>query len=338
MVVTIAPDGETTATTRSGDGVIVQEPTVSVIADGTELHVTKLTLKTGRHTKAARLDVTGLWDGDGTPAKNSTITAVINGEPVFTGTVADPADNGDGSISVAAFDAVKQLSRYTVSTTFDLVSLEQIVETVASNAGVEVATVDPDYHPSIVTEYDNTSGVQVLDQVAKWGHVVWWVDAQNRLHVEPPDPTVYAISADFIATEPTAGESDQPYQRVVVTGESPASTQGRETAHQISKEPVRATAGFGEPVYSYESKQIRTQAQADAAAQAILEEFQRQRAHGTVTIVGEGAPLRPFDVIEMPPELDSERYLVSELTHTLSNQDGFVTDVGCGGLIDGEEA
>ncbi len=327
--------------TTLGNGIIYQTPTTTVTIGGEEIGPTQIKIKTNRFAETARADVTGIWY-DRVPASGEQIEIDINDYRVFTGTTESIDDNGDGSYKVVAFDAIKKLIRTRINMTFSSSNVGVIIDRIADKIGVDMDINIPDDRNFIVPcQYIDDSAIKILNQVTRWSDTYWWVDGRNTIHVGPPEPTLHEFSSDFIGENPTAGEKEPPYQKVVAIGESPSSQStegdspgGYYAAHMLSKDPPRATAGDGEPVYRYKSRRIITQAQAEAVAKSILKEFKRQRAEGDVDIIGEGAPIRPLDVIRMPEQFDEDQYLVSGVTHKFSNNDGFISTVNAGGLID----
>lgn len=324
-----------------GTNQIIQRPTVTVQVGAEEFSPVEIDISTNRFTTAARADVSAVLE-EVMPRQGQALRIDINGVRAFTGSVESSQDQGDGSVSFHAFDLVKKLFRTPINATFDSATLRTVVQEVTNAIGTS-AFIDVPLDTRVSPEYNNTPATKVLNQVTKWGDVLWWVDRRNFLHVEPPNPTTHAFGPAFIETGGDAGEKEIPYSRVIVVGGQAASEStsgdspgGEQAAHMLSKYSISASAGTGEPVFRYQSKQIRTSTQAQRVANAVLKAFMRQRAQGTVGVVGEGIPVRPLDVIEMPDKLNNERYLVNSIKHTFNNEDGLVTDVDCGGLIDVE--
>lgn len=330
-----------TAPTTYQGGALVQHPTVTVMSESGEIQPIDVKIETNRYKETSRADVHGLYKSVTPPQENEEVVIHINDVKVFTGNIEEVNDKGDGTFTITAFDVIRQLIRARVESSFNEVSLEYLATYVATMTDAEIDIDLPNV--TVSPDYDDTPGVIVLDQIAKWADAVWWVDPENVIHIKEADPEIHKFGPEFIEHDPSAGSKKMPYNRVMVEGASPASYSstdtskgGREAFHMLSKAPITSSAGEGKPVYYYQSNQIRTQDQADRVASAILKEFQRQRANGNVGIIGEGPPVRPLDVIEMPEELNNEQYLVSAIKHNFTNQDGLISDVNCGGLIDGQ--
>jgi hypothetical protein len=247
---------------------------------------------------------------------------------------------GDGTIKVVAFDVIKRLLRTKINKNYTSAKISRVVRDVADKADITGLGVSLEEDIIVSPDYDNTAATQVLAQASKWGNVLWWIDRFGGLHVEPPQVDAFCIGAEFIKPEPSVGTKNIPYERVVVQGLTPASQTieslpgGLATVHMLAKEPIVATAGQGEPVYTYKSKQIRTRRQAENTAQAILDEFRRQQASGSFKLVGEGAPIRSLDTVIMTEVLGGDEYLVNSVKHTFNNSDGFISNITVGGFID----
>jgi hypothetical protein len=329
-----------TATTSVSDGALTQRLTSFVLVDDEELRATKIKVETNRYSSAARAEIIGLSQ-DIVPNEGEEIVVSINGIVVFTGEITKVNPKGDGEVKIVAFDAIKKLKKTSISQTFDQAELKDVARYVADQADVDLITNFNTTCP-VSPVFNRTSAVKVINQLCRWGDVYWWVNEYNELIISELNPGVFQLGEELIEDDPEASTKEIPYQSVVVYGGGSASKSiqsneigGAEAYHTLAKYPIKAEAGQGEPTYTYRSEQILTQRQADNVAQAILHEFQMQRAEGTVGVVGEGAQIRPFDVLEMPDSLNNERYLVSGVKHTFSNDEGFISDVNCGGLVDG---
>lgn len=321
--------------------VIIQKPTATVTVDGMELLPTKITANTNRWSEAGEAEVAGLWQHEDPPAKDGELQIDLNDITVFTGDVKNVTPEEGDSVTITGVDAIKKLLKTKIRVNFDDAYLGEMIDKVMGF--VPDVEYEHDF-PRPVKGSPNFSKrplTEIINQITRLGDVLWWIDTENVLQIKDVDSEIHKLDPHFIEEEPTAGEEESPYQKVIVYGESPASHSasdsqlgGHGTGHIIAKRKISASAGSGEPVYRHESNQIRTKEQAQIAAEAILKEFRMQRASGNIGIIGEGAPIRPFDVIEMPEELNNEQYLVSGIKHTFSNRDGFISDVNCGGLID----
>jgi hypothetical protein len=331
--------GITAETDHRGD-VVFQIPTIDVRVAGQEVRPTKAVIDTDRYTAAARAEIEGLWEGSGGyPPRDEKMTVDINDVRVFTGKVYESGPQEGDGVKVVGMDAVKKL----IQTKIDLNMNHAFLTNMVDEAMKLVSGVDYEYDfprfPRGGADWTQRSVASILGIIARWGNVIWWVNEYNKLKIMRPEPELHIFGPHYIGAGPNATKEEPPYQKVIVYGESPASSSafghtagGYGTGHVMAKDRVQAEAGSGKPVYTHESTQIQTKTQAKAAAEAILNEFYKQRARGSVTIIGEGAPVNPIDIIRMPPELDEEEYLAASIKHTFSSQEGYITDIQCGGV------
>lgn len=330
-----------TADTELSGGVISQHLTQRVEIAGQEFLPTKIKVEKTRYSEAGRAEIVGLWEHPSTPNSGEELTININGVRVFTGDIEQVNDKSGDRYNLVAFDGIKEMMKTSITQTFDQAEILEVVNYIEDHVSIEIESNFGEIC-QVSPKFNGESALSVVDQISKWGNLIWWVNEYNELIIGEADPTIYEFGPELIEDDPDASKKRPPYHRVIVEGGATASKSrtgkaigGSSAYHVLSKRPVTAIAGEGQPTYRYKSKQIITERQAQNAANAILQEFKRQRAQGTVGIVGEGAPLRPFDVMQMPEELDDAKYLVSGVKHTFSNDEGFITDVDCGGLIDG---
>jgi len=123
--------------------------------------------------------------------------------------------------------------------------------------------------------------------------------------------------------------------QVSVFGESPASSQGDETLHWLTKsfEDYKGTAGTGTKL-QLEDAVIKTKDAADTFAQAELKNIKKNAVSGLLKILG-NANLKLGDAIEinkMPNEEMNGVFQVRSVGHYLSKDTGFITKIGIGGL------
>jgi len=72
--------------------------------------------------------------------------------------------------------------------------------------------------------------------------------------------------------------------------------------------------------------------QAENVANALLARLEEQQKGGWLELVGR-ENIRPFDDVELPPDLGGETYLVRSVEHTIDSRNGFKTRLDLGGLI-----
>jgi len=354
----------------------VQDLSATVSIGNASFAPVELTVRTNRYSEAAEVEVAGPTDQDvlsGVPA-----SVEINDELVFSGTSDTARGSGYGSVDVVAYDAIDRLHKTTIKADFQRESWTEIARTAAERANVPFESqsiagptgaggqADASVNEEIA-EFQDTSGssggdgdsqsspsindqkaISVIERAGTNANAVWYLDPEGTLQWVsypastgaaqiPPSTTFHELQ---YVLDASAGKRAPPFQRVVVTGSSPASQStdgdhpgGLVASHLLSRDPVRAVAGSGEPTYHYQDRDIRTDQQAQQAAEKILGEFQSQQAGGWIDIVG-NPTIRPLDVVQLPDHLGGERYLVSGVTHELAPDIGFETRIHCGNLIE----
>jgi hypothetical protein len=122
--------------------------------------------------------------------------------------------------------------------------------------------------------------------------------------------------------------------RVLVSGESPASRQGPDTWHWVAKDvsSFAGESGGGARTLALREGAIRTKDAAGALAASKLGAIRDGSSWGRLKILGNPA-VQLADLIEIDgaerPELNGSFKVVS-VRHVLSKKDGYLTHVGLG--------
>lgn len=283
---------------------------------------------------AAQLTVKGLIET--TPSEGSEVTASLMEEEVFTGTVADPNEMGDGRTKIKAFDGVRDLKKNSLTQTFESAQIEQIAVAAAQAAGLDYVIDLPDETTS--AEYSDKRCDEIIEKMADIGSAIWFVDAGGLLTVTQDVAAETDRHQLEYVLDHSAGAATPPYQSVRVEGASPTSeggegrSGGRSSSHLISSGVITATAGEGEPTYRYKDNDIRTEQQAQNVADSVLRKLKSQQKSGWIKIVGD-ASIRPYDTVTMPDHLGGAQYLVAGVEHTLGVKSGFKTKMRVGAPI-----
>lgn len=308
----------------------------TVRVDGGERPVTSLELQTSRFNEAARLSAR--YPVGDVPAVDTPVEARINDTLVGTLTVTDAGRTGEGLVELTARDAVRDLKDATITQDFADAAPVVVIEQIADAAGVDLGVIDADVGRGISPTFQATPCADALDTVARLTGAVWWVDTRNRVRVET-DPDVTTHSLTDLTPETSVGALAQPYTEVTVYGASSASaggpdrTGGRDAQRLLSSAPPFATVGDDDGQrYVARVAQARTVDQCERYARSLLREFRRQRAAGTIVALGAEA-VRPLDVVQLPPLDGAPAYLASALTHRVSPDEGFLTEVTPGVVV-----
>lgn len=286
-----------------------------------------LTYDIDRFNTAAELEVSIL--ADDTPPEDATVSCSIQSETIFTGEVTE-AQSRTGHVHLIANDIALDLKRSTLTQTFEQATIAEIARAALDKAGAEYSINLPNETTS--AEYTGKRCDKILEDVADWGRAVWVVDETNTVQLTQDVAGLSTTHALDQIIDAAPGERSMPYQSVQVEGSSPTSRRGRPSMHMISSGALTAEAGEGEPTYRHQDDRIKTQAMAENAAQAILDELKRQRATGPIKAVGDPS-VRPYDTITLPEHIDTGEYLVTGLQHRITSRDGFRSTVQCGGIV-----
>lgn len=313
--------------------IVIQEPTVELTINGTRVPCTDVRVETNRYNEADMMKATVLVDD---PPMNAPVSLSVSGNPVFGGRIWSESDYQDGRNEIKAFNIIKYLKQQTVTASFEDASLLQIVKSSMYMADVSTRYYNLDL-PEIRTsiKFDDDPVTTILDQVARSGNILWWVDGRDVLNVRQIDEgDVTTYHAQHVKNA-SAGKRAPPYNSVVVWGSSATDKYGRDYQHMPSRNNVFSMAGDGDPTYRYSSNAIKTAEQASNVASKLLNDFKEQQASGYVDVVGVGVNYTLFDVLKMPEEYGGERYLIKGMIHKFNNDDGLVSRIQCGGLMDG---
>lgn len=347
------------------------ETTVRI--QGKSYLVTELTTDFNRYTETDLAEITVIPDGhDVRPSFNDRADLDINGRDVFQGVIRSVKDNEDGGFELRVMNSLYELKNSTVTLSITgnqprLIS--KVVKMVCDAAEVD-CNVDMDFWTAesvgpndpfdylIRIERTEANCAKVLDYLAKLANADWWVDNNDVVQFGLPDVSLHKLKADIDVSpandifikETSAGKDTPPYRGVRVTGDRVVSQKGWEYAPILSRAPIVAERALffddsdgtwdvtkgktNKPVFHYKSKELKSQGMADAVAQKLIQELQKQLQSGTVTVVGDER-IDTMDIIEMPDEFGAAQYFVGKVSHTMGTNDGYVTKIHCEGLVPG---
>lgn len=354
----VHPTDITVRTSRYDEAAVVS---VTGLADAPDETIRTLPL-TPEETRAAAQEQADQADGDedevaAIPVPETSFRIAVNGTPIGGGVVDDIAVDEEGAVSITAFDGVRKLLQASITVSFQDEVITTAIERVFAAANIPAIEDDPSFTAArpryridaieteianrlensqagvapfqVNREFTDAGCVTALNTLLRDVNWFFYTDPANVINIEPTLPSE-GFDVRYI-TQTSAGKQTPPYQRVVVTGGRNATAD--EGSHMIGRDPVVGTAGEGEPVFRTTDHSITTQENADLAAKDILQELQRQQATGSVTVVGR-PDIRPLDSVTLPDHLGGESYAVGSITHTINNTDGFITKIGCEGLLD----
>ena len=131
-------------------------------------------------------------------------------------------------------------------------------------------------------------------------------------------------------------EKESAPKGVTVVPESPASSEGEETASWLVKDALAHAATAGDEVMVCSDPLLRTRESAQSAAESNLAAGQREAVHGEVVILG-NAQVDLDQAVELAEQPESSMdgfYQVTAVRHLLSATTGFLTVISVGGIPD----
>jgi hypothetical protein len=290
---------------------------------------TGLSYVTDRYNTAAKLSTTVLSEteiGESIPVEVS-----IRDTTLFTGTIRNSKESTNARVRVEAYDAVADLKRTTLTRSYDRAHPEKIVADTLETAGV---TGDVDLpRDRLSMDLDDERCDKVLGKITRMMDAAWWT-TEDDVVVVTQNVTANTDAHDLqYIRDASPGKRTPAYQSVRVTGSSAVSRRGIGARHMLSSQPLVATAGEGEPEFHFRDNDIQSQRQAENVAKSLYKRLQEQQKGGWVEVVGR-EEIRPFDTVQLPATLGGETYLVRAVEQTIDGNDGFVTRLTLGGLIE----
>lgn len=223
-------------------------------------------------------------------------------------------------------------------------TLSQIVNDLASQAGVDTGTIDDGSTYAYFVAHESRSALAHIRQLAALEGMDVYFDASNQLNVTAfqktsADHTFY-YGIDILDLELT--HIDGPVAHVTAYGESPASNQGSDTWPWLVKDlsPFLGDAGSGDQMLTFGDRAVRTKDAAGLAAASKLGTIKDHSARGRIVLMG-NPDVALGDAFEVKgakqPELNG-LFKVTSVRHTYSKQRGFLTEAGFSGQGGAQQA
>jgi hypothetical protein len=283
---------------------------------------------TDRYNTAAKMGVTILSDVE--VPESVPVEVSIRDTTIFTGTIRNSKEGISERVRIEAYDAVADLKRNTLTGSYDRASIETIAQDALDEAGVVGDVALPKIRVS--PEFDALRCDKVLKKVSRWGNAAWWADETNTVIVTDEIAGETSSHDVRFVRDASPGKRTPAYQSVRVIGSSAVSRRGLGYRYMLSSQPIVATAGTGAPVFEFRDNDIQSQSQAENVANVLLARLEEQQKGGWLELVGR-EDIRPFDDVELPPDLGGETYLGRSVEHTIDSRNGFKTRLDLGGLI-----
>jgi len=290
--------------------------------------------------------------GGGEPAFSISVrgTAVKHGD-----TVVVELANGDRSARVmtAAVDTIHSTLEYTrivartalhtlaatrLNQTYQNQSVQQIIQDLAQQAGVDVGDVDTGSMYPCLLVHESTTALGAVADLARREGLDLYVDPDNKLMAKAfskssADHTLY-YGIDLL--ELTLDHQPQLPAHVSVVGESPSSNQGSNAWPWIVKDAsaVKSDVGSGNSLLALRDGALRSKDAADLFAKQKFGAGKDATARGRCRMLG-NPMVKLGDAIEIKNAPKAELnglFKVTRVRHVLSKREGFVTHLEFSGL------
>jgi phage protein D len=252
---------------------------------------------------------------------------------VIAGSVVSLAPDLNTSRIVGYTDG-ESLLRSFFDQTYESRAAGAIVKDLASRAKVTVANAEDGIDfPAYVVDGRRSFSRHVSDLASLCGFDSYF-NSDGKLIFEkfstPKAVHVFEHTKDILELQVTRAP---PSEGVVQAwGESPTSSKGPGSAAWLTKNfaPSKGTAGSGKPVFLLERPALRTSDAAKTAAVAAETQVQRDRLRGRLLSVGR-PEVKLGDAVQlraMPDVSLNKKFQVRSVTHRITKERGFTTEVG----------
>jgi phage protein D len=252
--------------------------------------------------------------------------------PVMKGTVQNIKPGFD-ILKIIAYTPVQKLLDLRLNQTYENQSAGDIVSDLAGQVNMDTQTVEKGIPFPFYVIDDRKNGWEHLYDIAQKCGFDLYLTPDSKLMFKEFKKSSAAFTLTYGKTIISLRHSDVPqdFNSVTVRGESPASSQGTNTSHWLTKsfDNFKGSTGTEKPVRSIQDAVIRTKEAADASAKGRMNFIQRKRQQGTVDIIG-NANIKLGDIFEIKqaPQNDlNGLFQVRAVSHTLNKQTGFKTRI-----------
>jgi hypothetical protein len=239
-----------------------------------------------------------------------------------------------GVVTLLGRTVIERLAATRLNVVYENQSMDQIVRDLAGQAGVQVGALDPGRRYPYLVVHESRNVFRTLRELALREGMDVAADRSNALTITKSAATtadhVFRYAAEVLDVRLDAG--DPTADRVLVHGDSPASTMGNDTWHWLVRDlsPFRGESGSGVRARGLQDGAVRTKDAAATAAAERLGAIRDGATTGTVTVLGNPAVDlgQAIEIQDAPrPELN-RLFKVASVRHVFSKHEGFVTVIG----------
>jgi phage protein D len=260
-------------------------------------------------------------------------------ERVFTGVIDEVRPDVTG-VRVSALGALRKLLALRIDQTYREKTAGAIVRDLASRAALPLASVEDGVSYLVYVADEHRSAYHHARALADANGFLLYADSEGKLVFRDFSGQItthlFEYGEQLLWTESRLTPAGSAQVRVI--GESPADSAGTAAFAWVSKGFNAGIAGSGTPTLVIEDAALRTHEAAARAAGAALQRLSQRQTNGRLRALGRPAA-RLGDAIRVRGEPDENlngTFQVRAVSHLLSKQRGFTTDIRFWGL--GSEA
>lgn len=269
-------------------------------------------------------------------------------ELVFTAKVNDICYSVHGTQQLKGVNGGVLLSRLRINQSYEQQSAGDIVNDLASQAGVDTDTVENGVDfPFYVLDDRSNAYEHIATLARKCGYLTYFT-TEGKLYFGPyadgQAVQTFSYGIDILSIQV---EETMPVTGSVTTiGEGAAGSEGQDAWCWLVKDPgaVTAEAGEGEQARILSDASLRTSDASRSAAEGLADAASRMALTGTITVPG--APLvvvgSTIDIADVPYDNLNGKCMVSWVRHRYSKRQGYISVIdfcksisggGPGGLL-----
>lgn len=253
--------------------------------------------------------------------------------PVFTGIITQIQRSLLNMATITVCNGGYLLSQMRINESFEQQSAGDIVESLASTAGVETDTIEPGIDFPFYVIDDGKNLYQHIADLAEKSGLYAYIGNDGKLNFASP-PSGEAVKTFTYGVDILAMKTSRRKHRVdqvSTVGQGAAGSQGADAWDWLLKDPqsVTASAGSGSNTRVISDPSLRSSdaAQQAAASKSFLMKQQSNKQRLTVV----GAPQvfagSRVEITDVPDDLFNGGGVVESVRHTYSKHTGFVTDL-----------
>ena len=251
-------------------------------------------------------------------------------ETVFTGVVHSIRSTLRTMI-VEGRGGIGKLAVTRVNTVYTSQSAQQIASDLASQAEVDTGDLvsGDTYH--YVVAHESMTALEVLRRIARVEGADLYADPDNKLTIKKFEKQTadYTFRYAVDVLDARLVHHDAPTSRVLVAGESAASTNGDDSWHVLVKDPdaFLGDSGDGAHVVALHEGLVRTKAAAQRLADATVADIGSYATYGRLAVLGHpGVRLGDSVAVEDAPSgALNATFKVTRVRHVYAKNKGYVT-------------